>query len=83
MRKKATLQNHAVNVETYFNKNDNWFVRSKFPGNYTHWSGGQEENRGSEVHFYKFMGDGKSTQPSQKNGSLYLKQRSFGVYLKR
>ena len=35
-----------------------WKIAGIFPGNYTRWSGGQEEYRGCEVHFYKFLGDG-------------------------
>jgi hypothetical protein len=44
-----------------------WKVAGIFPGNFTRWSGGQEEYRGCTVYFYRLINEGArySTKPEE------------------
>lgn len=44
-----------------------WKVAGIFPGNFTRWSGDQQEYRACEVHMYRFINDGDqfATQPEE------------------
>ena len=44
-----------------------WRVAGIFPGNFTRWTGGQQEYRACEIHMYRFINEGESfaTQPAE------------------
>jgi len=70
---KSGAEYFTTFCETWHDITQNWCIKGGwkiagiFPGNFTRWHGNNQEYRGCEVHFYKFVGDGEkyTTKPEE------------------
>ncbi|MBW1916826.1 MAG: hypothetical protein JRI57_02200 [Deltaproteobacteria bacterium] len=60
---------HTITQDVTLKWGRGWKIAGIFPGNFTRWTGNQQEYRACEIHLYKFINEGEkyATQPAEWN----------------